>query len=62
MIKRRPHPESSAPPKQHRRGRHGWPLEEAEGSAVPKADRDAIQSAVTEWEGRTKKPRRRRAK
>jgi hypothetical protein len=39
------------------------PLAEAKGSAgIPEADRRAIQSAIAEWEGRTKKPRRRRTK
>jgi len=63
MIARRPHPESSAPQKQRSRRRHGWPLAEAKGSAgIPEADRHAIQSAIAEWEGRPKKPRRRRTK
>jgi hypothetical protein len=49
-------------PKQRRRGRTGWPLAEAKGSAgIPEADRRAIQSAIAEWD-RTKKPRRRRTK
>ena len=47
-------------PKQRRRRRTGWPLAEAEG--IPEADQCAIQSAISEWEGRTKRPRRRRTK
>jgi hypothetical protein len=63
MIARRPPSESSAPPKQRCRGRSGWPLAEADKSAgIPEADRHAIQSAIEEWEGRTKRPRRRRTK
>jgi hypothetical protein len=41
-------------PKQRRRRRTGWPLAEAKG--IPEADRRAIQSAIAEWEGRTKGP------
>jgi hypothetical protein len=53
----------SAPPKQRRRRRTGWPLAEAnEEARIPEADRRAIQSAVAEWAGRAKKPRRRRTK
>jgi hypothetical protein len=50
MIERRLRPESSAPPKQRRRGRSGWPLAEADKSAgIPEADRRAIQLAIAEW-------------
>jgi hypothetical protein len=60
MMARRPRPKSSVPPKQSRRRRTGWPLAEAENSAgIPEGDRHAIHSAIAEWEGRTKKPRRR---
>jgi hypothetical protein len=63
MIARRLRPKSSAPPKQRRRGRNGWPLAEADRSAgIPEADRRAIQSAIAEWSGRTERPRRRRSK
>ena len=59
MIERRLRPESSAPPKQRRRGRSGWPLAEADKSAgISETDRHAIQLAIAEWEG-TKRPRRR---
>jgi hypothetical protein len=56
-------PESSAPPKQRRRGRSGWPLAEADKSAgIPEADRHAIQLAIAEWAVAPKDPRRRRTK
>jgi hypothetical protein len=58
MISRGPRPESSAPRKQRRRGRNGWPLAEADKSAgIPEADRRAIKSAIAEWGGRAKSPR-----
>ena len=57
MIERRLRPESSAPPKQRRRGRSGWPLAEADKSAgIPEADRHAIQLAIAEWAVAPKDP------
>ena len=57
MIERRFRPESSAPPKQRRRGRNGWPLAEADKSAgIPDADRHAIQLAIAEWAVAPKDP------
>ena len=59
IIARPPGPPPSARPKQRRRGRTGWPLAEAEESAgIPEADLRAIQTAITEWSGRAKRPRR----
>jgi hypothetical protein len=57
MIARRLRPKSSAPPKQRRRGRNGWPLAEAKSAQIPEADRRAIKSAIAEWSGRAKSPR-----
>jgi hypothetical protein len=49
MISRRPQPESSAPRKQRRGGRNGWPLAEAKSAQIPEADRRAIKLAIAEW-------------
>jgi len=57
MISRGPRPESSAPRKQRRRGRNGWPLAEAKSAQIPEADQRAIKSAIAEWGGRAKSPR-----
>ena len=61
MIARRPRSKSAAPPKQRRRT--DWPLAEAERLAgIPEGDRRALKSAIAEWDGRTKKPGRRKTK